>query len=182
MNKKKSISEIISKYKSKDTNIACLSKSILDDKRYLKQHQVRTCKNSFDLIPKFPLHVYGDMGMNLLFSKNLSNSTGWDTEDWSEYRLNLEEIIEDMLTMTYILSSIFYHSKDKESKSRAESSFINVEPVKDFIIFNKYFIETYDHDISSSLSMFVSYSHCQRYCDKISNFLEELRNQQQLLT
>jgi hypothetical protein len=51
----------------------------------------------------------------------------------------------------------------------------NIEPIEDFKVFNKYFIDWYNEDISKKLGLWISYSHSQRYCDKIDNFLNELK-------
>ena len=80
--------------------------------------------------------------------------------------------MEDITTMTYILSAIFNH---ENGKTREERSLINIEPIEDFKVFNKYFIDWYNEDISKKLGLWISYSHSQRYCDKIDNFLNELK-------
>jgi hypothetical protein len=178
MNKKKEIQIIIDKYKSKELDIRSLSQRILNDRQYLLDHGNRTCKSSFDIIPKFPLATYGDGGIHILFSKILITDNYWDNLEWSEYSLNIEETIEDMLTMTYILSAIFNHKNDesKEVKTREERSLINVEPVQDFKVFSKYFLDFYREDVSKKMGLWTSYSHSKRYCDKIDNFLNELKN------
>jgi hypothetical protein len=80
--------------------------------------------------------------------------------------------------MTYILSAIFNHKNDesKEVKTREERSLINVEPVQDFKVFSKYFLDFYREDVSKKMGLWTSYSHSKRYCDKIDNFLNELKN------
>ena len=95
--------------------------------------------------------------------------------EYCDYGLVLVEIIEDILTMTRIIGKIFHHEKDKESKNREELSNINTEFIEDFVMLNKYFISKYETDISKQIGAWISYSHCQRYCDKIGNFLEELK-------
>jgi len=170
----KEIIELIWKYQEPNVNVRTISDLILKDINYLEEHSERTCKNHYTIIPVFPIEVYGDRGADYLFEEALINNKAW-CRQYNEYSLVLSEIIEDILTMTRIIGKIFCHEKDKEAKSREELSNINTEFIKDFVILNKYFIYTYLKDISKRIGTWTSYSHCQRYCDKLENFLKELK-------
>tara|TARA_R110002012_G_scaffold14560_1_gene59891 strand:- start:166 stop:708 length:543 start_codon:yes stop_codon:yes gene_type:complete len=172
----KEITELIWKYQEPNVNVRTISDLILKDINYLEEHSERTCKQHYTIIPNFPIEVYGDRGPNYLFKEALiyDDHNAWCRE-YNGYSLVLSEIIEDILTMTRIIGKIFCHEKDKEAKSREELSNINIEFIKDFVILNKYFICTYLRDISKRIGTWTSYSHCERYCDKIKNFLEELK-------
>lgn len=171
----KEITDLVFKYRKPDENVRHISELILNDIKYLEEHSVRTCKNHYSIIPSFPIKVYGDGGADYLFKKTLTLFGDFWRKKNSEYFLTLEEIIEDMLTMTHIMGKIFCHEKDKESRNREELSNINAEFIEDFVMLNKCFISVYETDIAKQLGLWVSYSHCQRYCDKIKNFLEELK-------
>ena len=169
------ITELIWRYQEDNVNVHTISDLVLEDISYLQKHSQRTCKNHFAIIPDFPIEVYGDGGANYLFKEALVLQHNDWCRDYCEYGLVLVEIIEDILTMTRIIGKIFRHEKDKESKNRQESSNINSEFIGDFVNLNKYFISTYETDISKQIGVWTSYSHCQRYCDKIENFLKELK-------
>jgi hypothetical protein len=169
------ITEVIWKYEEPNVNVRTISDLILKDINYLEEHSRRTCKNDYAIIPTFPILVYGDRGADYLFKKALDLYHHSWRREYCDYGLVLVEIIEDILTMTRIMGKIFRHEKDKESKNREELSNINTEFIEDFVILNKYFISKYETDIAKKLGNWISYSHCQRYCDKIENFLEELK-------
>ena len=172
------ITKLIYKYQKRhlkeDINLHGLSYQILKDMKYIEEHNKRTCKHNFILIPEFPIpYTYGDGGVEYLFKEYLSSNTGWDREyNYDNYYLALIEILEDLLTMDYILSDIFYHKEDKKGGFAADD--INIEFINDFIILNNYFIHTYKKDISKNLGLYTSYWHSLRYCKKINNFSIEL--------
>lgn len=170
------IRKLVYKYQKRhlkeDINLNALSYQILKDMKYIEEHNKRTCEHNFTLIPEFPIfYTYGDGGVEYLFKEYLSSNTGWDRK-YNDYYLTLTEILEDLLTMTYILSDIFCHKEDE--KGGRQSDNINIEFINDFIILNNYFIRTYKEDISKNLGGYICRLHYLRYCKKINNFLLEL--------
>lgn len=173
-NSKKEIIELIWKYQEPNVNVRTISDLILKDINYLEEHSERTCKNYYTIIPVFPIEVYGDGGADYLFKKALDLYHHSWRREYCDHGLVLVEIIEDILTMTRIMGKIFHHEKDKESKNREELSNINTEFIEDFVMLNKYFISKYETDIFKQIGAWISYSHCERYCDKIENFFKKV--------
>lgn len=172
------ITKLVYKYQKRhlkeDINLHGLSYQILKDMKYIEEHNKRTCKHNFTLIPKFPIfYTYGSGGIEYLFREYLFSNTRWDREyNHDNYDLALTEILEDLLTMTYILSDIFCHKEDEEGGYQSDN--INIEFINDFIILNNYFIRTYKKDISKNLGGYICPSHYLRYCKKKNNFSIEL--------
>ncbi len=176
-NENDKITKLVYKYQKRhlkeDINLYSISSKILNDMKYIEEHNKRTCEISFILTPEFPFpYTYGDGGVEYLFKEYLSSYRDWTKENYSNDDLTLREILEDLLAMDYILSDIFYHKEDKKGGFAADD--INIEFINDFIILNNYFIHTYKKDISQSLGLYTSYWHSLRYCKKINNFLLEL--------
>ena len=182
MKKKAEIQNIIDKYKSRyeQLHLRELCREILSDIEYLQQHSRRTCENCFELIPRFPIdHRFPiqdyspSRGCQDTFKKAMLSDNYWKTE--CDYALTLKDVIEDMLTMEYILSSIFNHEKDKGATTREENSYINLEYIDDFLVFNKYFKGWYDEDVTESIVDWTIFYHSYRHSDKIPNFLNHLK-------
>jgi len=172
------ITKLVYKYQKRhlkeDINLHALSYQILEDMKYIEEHNKRTCEHNFTLIPEFPItYTYGSGGIKYLFREYLFSNEGWDRGyNHDNYYLTITEILEDLLTMTYILSDIFCHKEDEEGGRQSDN--INIEFINDFIILNNYFIRTYKEDISKNLGGYISCLHYLRYCKKINNFLLEL--------
>ncbi len=177
-NENDKITKLVYKYQKRhlkeDINLYSISSKILNDMKYIEEHNKRTCEISFILTPEFPcpweIYTYGNGGVQYLFQEFLSSYRGW-TENSNNY-LTLREILEDLLAMTYVLSDIFCYKEDEAGGGQSDN--INKEFIKDFIILNNYFIHTYEVDISKKLGLYICRSHSLRYCKKINNFSIEL--------